>query len=67
MKLLQTVKSRLQIATYVNEKAISQTEKNRDRNQKIAIAELWEPSFRIFFIAKKNPDDIVRLVKLNVR
>jgi hypothetical protein len=35
---------KIAIATYVNEKAISQTEKNRDRNQKIAIAELWEPS-----------------------
>jgi hypothetical protein len=36
---------KIAIATYVNEKAISQTEKNLDRNQKIAIAELWEPSF----------------------
>jgi hypothetical protein len=38
---------KIAIATYVNEKAISQTEKNRDRNQKIAIAELWEPSLKL--------------------
>jgi len=30
------------VAGYVNEQALCQNEKNRDRNQKIAVAELWK-------------------------